>query len=69
MHRCRDIAALLLLGWVLSGCAVSPTYTPDLRSAETVAICHKNKQTLLLPEHSSALTAHLNHGDRFGACA
>ena len=29
-------------------------------------ICHKGKNTRTLP--ASAVEAHLNHGDRFGAC-
>jgi hypothetical protein len=31
-----------------------------------VAVCHKGKNTLMLPE--PAVQAHLNHGDTLGPC-
>lgn len=52
---------------MLSGCAVhgSP-YGSDPYHSEKVAVCHKNKKTLMLPE--SAVEAHLGHGDTLGPC-
>ncbi len=57
---------LLVLVAGLCGCAVSTRYEPDMRSPQTITICHKQKQTLVLPD--DAVTAHLNHGDTYGPC-
>ncbi|MDZ7839873.1 MAG: hypothetical protein U5R46_03495 [Gammaproteobacteria bacterium] len=47
---------------MLSGCASHGTPYGD----DKVTICHKNKDTLVVPE--SAVSAHLAHGDTYGPC-
>jgi len=42
------------------------TSTVNTKSTKKVAICHKGKNTLHLPQ--SAVNAHLGHGDVLGAC-
>ena len=49
---------------LLCGCAV--IYEPDIRSDKNTVICHKGKQTLVLPEE--AVGAHIAHGDSYGDC-
>lgn len=49
---------------ILSGCAVYGP--PDGSGSEKVAVCHKNKKTLMLPR--SAVDGHLGHGDTLGPC-
>lgn len=52
---------------ILSGCAVhGAPYGSGPYHSEKVAVCHKNKKTLMLPE--SAVDAHLGHGDTLGRC-
>lgn len=54
--------AIWFVALIVSGCAVhgSP------HGPENVAVCHKSKKTLVLPE--SAVEAHLGHGDTLGPC-
>lgn len=54
----------VLTAAAVCGCAV--VYEPDMRSGKTTVICHKSKQTLVLPDE--AVPAHLGHGDTYGAC-
>lgn len=66
-HRKPTPAGLSLLAGcavilVVSGCATYGTPYGD----EKVAVCHKSKKTLMLPE--SAVDAHLGHGDTMGPC-
>ena len=50
-----------------SGRAYPASARVESRGGQTrYVICHKNKNTRTLPE--SAVRAHLDHGDRFGAC-
>ena len=49
---------------LLSSCAV--IYEPDMRSDKNTVICHKGKQTLVLPDE--AVGAHIAHGDSYGDC-
>jgi hypothetical protein len=49
--------------------AYSPVYAPSAsgqRAGHEEVICHKGKKTMTLP--SSAVDAHLGHGDRRGPC-
>lgn len=54
----------VLAAALLCGCAV--VYEPDLSSEKTTVMCHKGKQTLVLPDE--AVAAHIAHGDTYGAC-
>lgn len=58
-------AALLTAMLILSGCATYG-YGQDPYHDNKVAVCHKGKKTLMLPE--SAVDAHMRHGDTPGPC-
>ena len=64
--RTMGAPSLAALGAVLilSGCAVYGT--PYGSDSDEVAVCHKNKKTLMLPR--SAVDGHLGHGDTLGPC-
>lgn len=56
---------------VLSGCAVAPAETPApkapaFRPGDVALVCHKKMRTVQIP--AEAVQAHLDHGDRAGAC-
>lgn len=59
------LAAVLTAALILSGCATYG-YGPDPYHDDKVAVCHKGKKTLMLPE--SAVDAHIGHGDTLGPC-
>lgn len=61
----RSLAAVFAAALLLSGCATYG-YGADPYHDDKVAVCHKNKKTLMLPE--SAVDAHLGHGDTLGPC-
>jgi len=56
------VSMIAAVAALLAGCA----YSPHAYEADKVTICHKGKKTLVLPE--SAVSAHLGHGDTYGAC-
>lgn len=75
----RPAALVLLLAALTVGCSstdryrTSQSYPASARVGDgsgggqaRYVICHKGKHTRTLPE--AAVRAHLNHGDRFGAC-
>jgi len=57
----------VLLAMSVCGCAILPV---DGKSGKagggTTLVCHKGKKTMELPQE--AVRAHLDHGDRLGAC-
>jgi hypothetical protein len=59
--RAAVVAALAAV--MATGCVVAPR---SAYKAEKVTVCHKDKKTLVIP--SSALSAHLGHGDERGPC-
>lgn len=48
---------------IATGCVVAPR---SVYQADKVTVCHKGKKTLVIP--SSAVSAHLGHGDERGPC-
>ena len=58
------LAALLALS--IAGCAVNPAGTSGKAGGGTAHVCHKGQKTMELPQE--AVQAHLDHGDRMGAC-
>lgn len=78
----RTLSLLTLTLVFLSGCSgtgfdpyggsrSSRSYPASARTSsngqERYRVCHKGKNDLVLP--SSAVDAHIGHGDRFGACS
>lgn len=59
------LTAVLIAASIGSGCATYG-YGPDPYHDNKVAVCHKGKKTLMLPE--SAVDAHMGHGDTPGPC-
>ena len=59
-RRAARLVAGLVVILTMSACASTP-YGQD-----KVTVCHKDKKTLVLP--SSAVDAHLGHGDTLGPC-
>jgi len=64
------LTLILLLS--VSACVVAPDSGggggggSGKAGGDTAVVCHKGKKTLELPR--DAVQAHLNHGDRLGAC-
>ena len=58
------LAALLALS--IAGCAVTPAGSGGKAGGGTALVCHMGKKTMDLPQE--AVQAHLDHGDRLGAC-
>lgn len=61
----------LLAAVALGGCAVHPApapaaKAPAARPGDVALVCHKNMRTVQIP--AEAVQAHLDHGDRSGAC-
>jgi len=61
----------ILAAVALTGCAVHPADTPVAKRAaarpgDVALVCHKNMRTVQIP--AEAVQAHLDHGDRAGAC-
>jgi len=55
------------LAVLLAALALSTASYAQGKGQRKVTVCHSNGQTLSLPE--PAVKAHLDHGDRLGACA
>ncbi len=56
-----------LLALTLSSCVIpGDIYGAKSGGSGSALICHKGKKTMELPD--SAVGAHLDHGDRRGAC-
>ena len=55
---------LLLLGFLVSGCAASKDVPPD---EVPIILCHNERRTLTLPEDEAL--KHIDHGDKIGACS
>lgn len=69
----RTLALVLLSAGLAAGCTSSRdarAYPASARAdgggQERFVVCHKGRNTLTLPR--PAVRAHLDHGDRFGAC-
>ncbi|MEQ1440634.1 hypothetical protein AAG565_14850 [Fontimonas sp. SYSU GA230001] len=56
----------LLLAALASGCVLVAVPGAGAKAGGTVLLCHKGKKTMELPQE--AARAHLDHGDRYGAC-
>lgn len=56
----------LLLPFAIGGCVIVPVAGSGTAAGDRIMLCHKGKKTLDLP--SSAVQAHLDHGDRYGSC-
>lgn len=65
MQQLRIIGILGCL-LVMAGCTMYKTDGPAPKKSDKIYICHKG-QTMRLPDN--AIRAHLNHGDRLGACS
>ncbi len=45
-----------------------PVKEPPQEPAEDCTVCHKQRNTLVLPCNGLAFQRHVSHGDTFGAC-
>lgn len=63
--RRNILLSVLMLSLGAAGCVVHHQHH-DPPPAGKVAICHKGKKTIYVPE--SAVKAHLGHGDYPGRC-
>lgn len=69
--RTETMKILIALALVLatSACVLvtEPPYGAKSGGAgQDVVLCHKGKKTMTLPREAAA--AHIDHGDRYGAC-
>lgn len=56
----------LVLAISTSACVLLAEQPRGQKAGHDVVVCHKGKKTMTLPRE--AAPAHIEHGDRYGAC-
>jgi hypothetical protein len=65
-HVLAITAAVILSGCVVAPAEPVPSRAATARPGDVALVCHKNMRTVQVP--AEAVQAHVNHGDRTGAC-
>ncbi len=56
----------VLLAAVTTACVLVAEQPTGAKAGHDVTLCHKGKKTMTLPREAAG--AHMDHGDRYGAC-